>query len=138
MKKKSALDELVLQGQVGEDEEQSESSGWSAGAGGGMGLLPACASFIFLIKAVGAVKKEPRDTGIGDWASNKEVNKKKREERRKQPEELPCQTFTLNLTHLPLGGPDEDLLSGLHLLLRPWNDSSCCWEATGASVAEWI
>lgn len=83
----------MLQGQVGEDEEQSESSGWSAGAGGGMGLLPACASFIFLIKAVGAVKKEPRDMGIGDWAwaSHKEVNKKKKKkERRKQPEELPC------------------------------------------------
>lgn len=90
--------ELVLQGQV--DEEQSEWSGWSAGAGGGKGLLPACASFIFLIKAgaVGAVKKQPRDMGIGDGAR---ASHKKR--RRKQPEELPCQTFTLNLTHLPRG-----------------------------------
>lgn len=36
--------------------------------GGGLGILPACISFIFLIKAeaVGAIKNEPRDMGIGD------------------------------------------------------------------------
>lgn len=36
--------------------------------GGGLGILPACTAFIFLIKAgaVGAVKNEPKDMGIGD------------------------------------------------------------------------
>lgn len=73
---KKVLDELVLEGQWEwvrlnkRDEEQSE---WGGRKGGGLGILPACTSFIFLIKAgaVGAVKNEPKDMGIGDraWAS---------------------------------------------------------------------
>lgn len=50
------------------DEEQSEWVGRREG--GGLGILPACTSFIFLIKAraAGAVKNEPKDTGIRDRA----------------------------------------------------------------------
>lgn len=64
------LDELALEASESEAglnkraEEQSECGGRE---GGGLRFFPARTSFIFLIKAgaVGAVKNEPKDMGIG-------------------------------------------------------------------------